>query len=101
MPSTTSSLEKENQDVEVTPASPRDKVHHAPADADQAFNFLSAVNVNASEVIAVNLDRLRRRIDWRLMPFLWLCYTMCWLDKAILNARLLLHHCETVYQCYY
>ena len=57
-----------------------------PKDADEAFKFLTSVHVNVEEVLAVNLARLRRRVDLRLVPFLWLCYSMCWLDKAILNV---------------
>ncbi|KAG8629553.1 hypothetical protein KVT40_003418 [Elsinoe batatas] len=53
--------------------------------ADQAYGFLTNVQVSSSEVRSINLSALRRRIDYRLIPFMWLCYTMCWLDKAILN----------------
>ncbi|PNS20656.1 High-affinity nicotinic acid transporter [Sphaceloma murrayae] len=56
-----------------------------PQDADQAYIFLSRIQVPVHEVLAVHLPSLRRRIDYRLIPFMWLCYTMCWLDKAILN----------------
>ncbi|PSK46205.1 hypothetical protein B9Z65_5173 [Elsinoe australis] len=55
------------------------------ADTDQAYEFLSSVRVSTTQVSAVDLASLRRRVDYRLIPFMWLCYTMCWLDKAILN----------------
>lgn len=57
-----------------------------PADTDQAYEFLSSTQVSAAQVLAVDLSSLRRRVDYRLVPFMWLCYTMCWLDKAILNV---------------
>lgn len=56
------------------------------ADTDQAYEFLSSVRVSTTQVSAVDLASLRRRVDYRLIPFMWLCYTMCWLDKAILNV---------------
>ncbi|GAM83515.1 hypothetical protein ANO11243_015030 [Dothideomycetidae sp. 11243] len=54
-------------------------------DADKAFEFLASVNVDLDHVFSIDVRRLRRRIDYRLMPYLFLCYAMCWLDKAILN----------------
>ncbi|KAF2147957.1 allantoate permease [Myriangium duriaei CBS 260.36] len=79
-------------DVRRSDSTTKDGAHkHAeeavvPKDADQAYEFLHSADVdNSSDTSFVDLARLRRRIDWRLVPFLWLCYTMCWLDKSIIN----------------
>ena len=57
-----------------------------PKDADQAFNFLSNTKQNDQVVADVDLKRLRRRIDWHLMPLFFLCYAVSFLDKVILNV---------------
>ncbi|KAF2155937.1 MFS transporter [Myriangium duriaei CBS 260.36] len=84
MTSGTSSIE-EKQPTGVATATSTTNTAQTPRDADQAFNFLASLNVSVDEVLAVNLNQLRRRIDYRLVPYLFLCYSMCWLDKAILN----------------
>ncbi|GAO16713.1 hypothetical protein UVI_02002590 [Ustilaginoidea virens] len=40
---------------------------------------------DAAGVDAVDLNALRRRIDWHIVPLMFLCYTMQFLDKVILN----------------
>ncbi|GAB7339551.1 hypothetical protein MBLNU457_6161t1 [Dothideomycetes sp. NU457] len=56
-----------------------------PTDADKAYDFLSNIQQSARGADAVDLKSLRRRIDWHLMPWFFLCYTMSFLDKVILN----------------
>lgn len=58
-----------------------------PKDADIAYDFLNSIHLAQEETSSINLDKLRRKIDLRLVPYLLLCYAMCWLDKAILNVR--------------
>jgi hypothetical protein len=36
---------------------------------------------------SVNLTALRRKIDIRIVPLMFCCYTMQFLDKVILNVR--------------
>lgn len=69
----------------------------APADSsdndsrlDQALDFLKQHKNDA----AVSLSRqasftraLRRRVDFRVIPFLCCCYTLNFLDKVLLNVR--------------
>ncbi|KAG5931783.1 hypothetical protein E4U53_001608 [Claviceps sorghi] len=51
---------------------------------DAAWNFLND-HRDAPGVDAVNLNALRRKIDWHIVPLMFLCYTMQFLDKVILN----------------
>ncbi|SPO01425.1 related to allantoate transport protein [Cephalotrichum gorgonifer] len=60
---------------------------HPPAsNIDAAWDFLDAnrgvEDVHASEA---ELKRLRRKIDWHIVPIMFCCYTMQFLDKVILN----------------
>ena len=48
-------------------------------DLDQAYVFLSEHNNNGDENI--NLKALRRKIDWRIIPLMFLCYVMQFVDK--------------------
>lgn len=57
---------------------------------DQALDFLK----QHKNVKAVSLSRqssytraLRRRVDFRVIPFLCCCYTLNFLDKVLLNVR--------------
>lgn len=57
---------------------------------DQALDFLKQHKNDA----AVDLSRqasftraLRRRVDFRVIPFLCCCYTLNFLDKVLLNVR--------------
>lgn len=57
---------------------------------DEALDFLEKYK-NAA---ALGLSRdaaftrgLRKKIDFRVLPFLWLCYTLCFIDKVLLNVR--------------
>ena len=35
---------------------------------------------------SVNLRALRRRIDWHILPLAFLCYTMQFIDKVLINV---------------
>ncbi|KAG5946951.1 hypothetical protein E4U59_002519 [Claviceps monticola] len=83
--------EKRNEDIPQTACSSTssDKV---PAflptagvtNVDAAWKFLN----DHREIVgvdAVNLNALRRKIDWHIVPLMFLCYTMQFLDKVILN----------------
>lgn len=54
---------------------------------DKAWSFLKDnLDVDEAAVAAVNMNALRRQIDWRIVPLMFLCYTMQFLDKVILNV---------------
>lgn len=41
----------------------------------------------AADAEIVNLSKLRLKIDWHIVPLMFLCYTLQFLDKVILNVR--------------
>ncbi|KAF7559032.1 hypothetical protein G7046_g5125 [Stylonectria norvegica] len=52
---------------------------------DTAYDFLDKHRDVAASNVSVDLDALRRKIDWRIVPLMFCCYTMQFLDKVILN----------------
>lgn len=56
-------------------------------DPDQAYRFLTAAKASEDAVSQVDLKRLRRKIDWYIVPTMFLCYTMQFVDKVSLNVR--------------
>ncbi|KAG6059068.1 hypothetical protein E4U17_006980 [Claviceps sp. LM77 group G4] len=83
--------EKRNEDIPQT-ASSSTSSDKAPAflptagvtNVDAAWKFLN----DHREIVgvdAVNLNALRRKIDWHIVPLMFLCYTMQFLDKVVLN----------------
>lgn len=78
------------QDVEIqVPADKGDtsSTSSSSAAGDAAWQFLnsSGGDVDEASVAAVNLSSLRRKIDWHIVPLMFCCYTMQFLDKVILN----------------
>lgn len=90
------SVEKKGISVHESDGAPKDN-DAVPADGsdndsrfDQALDFLKQHKNDA----AVSLSRqasftraLRRRVDFRVIPFLCCCYTLNFLDKVLLNVR--------------
>lgn len=35
----------------------------------------------------IDVKALRRKIDWHIVPLMFCCYTMQFLDKVVLNVR--------------
>ncbi|KAK1761501.1 major facilitator superfamily domain-containing protein [Echria macrotheca] len=60
--------------------------HKGTGEVDAAWEFLDghreAANIKDA---SVNLAALRRKIDWHIVPLMFCCYTMQFLDKVILN----------------
>ena len=54
------------------------------AGIDTAWKFLDK---HRDTHVAVDITALRRKIDWRIVPLMFCCYTMQFLDKVILNVR--------------
>ena len=73
--------------VNRSPSPSTTKVGAAPAisDVDAAWKFLDA-NRDKTELDQVNMAKLRLKIDWHIVPLMFLCYTMQFLDKVILNV---------------
>lgn len=56
-------------------------------DVDAAWNFLNEHHGGDIETSSMDLKAIRRKIDWRIVPLMFACYTMQFLDKVILNVR--------------
>jgi hypothetical protein len=57
----------------------------AGKDLDKAYLFLTE-HSNGDD--SVDLKALRRKIDWRIVPLMFLCYTMQFVDKVMINVCL-------------
>ncbi|KAL8858714.1 MAG: hypothetical protein Q9178_004802 [Gyalolechia marmorata] len=59
---------------------------HGPHDRelDQAYWYVQDSS-NAVEATSAELRRLRRKIDWWIVPIMFACYTMQFVDKVSLN----------------
>ncbi|KAL2272011.1 hypothetical protein VTJ83DRAFT_1382 [Remersonia thermophila] len=55
------------------------------SDFDTAWNFLNAHRDATDDTSSVDIAALRRKIDLRIVPLMFLCYTLQFLDKVILN----------------
>ena len=54
---------------------------------DAAWKFLDANReLDGVEATPDELRALRRKIDWHIVPIMFCCYTMQFLDKVILNV---------------
>lgn len=58
---------------------------HEMNDIDAAWSFLNKSH-NADDVSNVDIKALRRKVDWRIVPLMFGCYTLQFLDKVILNV---------------
>ncbi|KAL3956277.1 hypothetical protein ACCO45_009123 [Purpureocillium lilacinum] len=53
---------------------------------DAAWKFLNEHrDVDVDGVAAIDINALRHKIDWHIVPLMFCCYTMQFLDKVILN----------------
>lgn len=58
----------------------------SPVNVDGAWDFLREHGEAASRQPDVDIDALRRKIDWHIVPLMFCCYTLQFLDKVILNV---------------
>lgn len=54
---------------------------------DDAWSYLQHQLDNEVDTSGVDLKELRRKIDWHIVPLMFGCYTMQFLDKVILNVK--------------
>jgi hypothetical protein len=77
-------------DVAVSPSPPASPMNASSdsKDLDLAFKYIQDAKQGADEGLAENVDlkALRRKIDWRILPVMFLCYTMQFLDKVNINV---------------
>ena len=55
-------------------------------DLDVAFKYIKNASDGHADFGSVNLAALRRKIDWHIVPIMFLCYTMQFLDKVNINV---------------
>ncbi|KAI9838580.1 MAG: hypothetical protein M1819_004892 [Sarea resinae] len=61
---------------------------HSPIDMDEAYQYIREVDAGDATIDPegdVGLKALRRKIDWRIVPIMFACYTMQFIDKVLIN----------------
>ena len=80
----------EEVDFAVSPSPPESPMNTSgdSKDLDLAFKYIQDAKHGADEALAENVDlrALRRKIDRRILPVMFLCYTMQFLDKVNINV---------------
>ncbi|KKA18483.1 MFS transporter [Rasamsonia emersonii CBS 393.64] len=51
---------------------------------DEAWDFLQS-HADVQNAEHINLPALRRKIDWHIVPLMFCCYTLQFIDKVIIN----------------
>lgn len=55
-------------------------------DLDRVHHFILNSSAFDYEASPIDLQIVRRKIDWRIVPIMFLCYTMQFIDKVLLNV---------------
>lgn len=55
-------------------------------DLDRVHQFILNYSAFDDEASPIDLQVVRRKIDWRIVPIMFLCYTMQFIDKVLLNV---------------
>lgn len=74
---------------------PDSKDHHHVAangvthekDLDKAYLYMKGHEGEGADEVDVDLVKLRRKIDWRIVPIMLAAYTMQFVDKVMINVR--------------
>ena len=53
---------------------------------DRARQYILDSSVTEAHSSAVDLSAVRSKIDWRIVPIMFCCYTMQFVDKVLLNV---------------
>jgi hypothetical protein len=54
---------------------------------DEAWRFLQDhAGVPHAEIDSVDLKKLRAKIDWHILPLMFCCYTLQFIDKVMINV---------------
>ncbi|KAK3688937.1 allantoate permease [Podospora appendiculata] len=67
-----------------------DDASNSTKDVDAAWNFLSGHRDADNVASGADLAALRRKIDFHIVPIMFLCYMMQFMDKVILNYALVM-----------
>jgi len=57
-------------------------------DLDNAFNYIQNIDNPDLDTESVDLRGLRRKIDWHILPIMFVCYVMQYMDKVSINVSL-------------
>lgn len=57
-------------------------VHETTKNGDSALEFLRTAH-DVGELTPEDERRLLRKIDWMIMPLMWCCYCLQYLDKTL------------------
>ncbi|KAF7555554.1 hypothetical protein G7Z17_g2065 [Cylindrodendrum hubeiense] len=75
-------VDSPKQEVDISQISSSEGI---PNNVDGAWKFLDRHRDVAAGDVPVDINALRRKIDWHIVPLMFCCYTMQFLDKVILN----------------
>lgn len=53
---------------------------------DRAHQYILDSSVTEADYSAIDLSVVRSKIDWRIVPIMFCCYTMQFVDKVLLNV---------------
>lgn len=83
---------KENVEAHSVQDDDKIKAAVAKGDGDEALKFLAAEATNAGELSdVVDEKALVRKIDWMIIPLMWCCYCLQYLDKTLSTTRQFLY----------
>ncbi len=59
-------------------------------DIDKAYIYMNTHSEGGvdAEADAIDLVALRRKVDWRIVPIMFACYTMQFIDKVMINVSI-------------
>lgn len=55
-------------------------------DLDEAYLYMKGHKGEGADDVDVDLVKLRRKIDWRIVPIMLAAYTMQFVDKVMINV---------------
>lgn len=66
----------------------RDEAHARTTNRefDRARQYILDSSVTEANSSTVDLSAVRSKIDWRILPIMFCCYTMQFVDKVLLNV---------------
>lgn len=60
--------------------------HTTNREFDRARQYILDSSVTEANSSSVDLSVVRSKIDWRIVPIMFCCYTMQFVDKVLLNV---------------
>lgn len=83
--SSSSLKEKDIEAISTSPVPENGQIREiSTRNADDALDFLQHEGA-VREMTEEDEKTLRRKIDWMIMPLMWSCYCLQYLDKTLIN----------------